>query len=136
MGAPGFLLISQISIMYTVHFDGFNTAVCSYSFAISQHVLKKNLILNTESINRLFEEKMLLAKNFVGNWIHPRTEKMLLAPIESTFSCRFDCKINHLVHVSYLSYTHGFTCFEVVRVYPVPHKKECVKNNRSQMSIQ
>ena len=43
-----FLLISQISIMYTVHFDEFNTAVCSYSFAISQHILKKNLILNTK----------------------------------------------------------------------------------------
>ena len=63
-----FLLISQISIMYTVHFDEFNTAVCSYSFAISQHILKKNLILNTESINRLFE-KMLLAGLFCALFV-------------------------------------------------------------------
>ena len=64
-----FLLISQISIMYTVHFDEFNTAVCSYSFAISQHILKKNLILNNKSINRLFEKKMLLAKELCGKLI-------------------------------------------------------------------
>ena len=72
-------MIYQFSIMYTVHFDGFNTAVCSYSFAISQHILKKNLILNTKSINRLFEEKMLLAKELCGK-LYPRTEKILLAP--------------------------------------------------------
>ena len=70
--------------MYTVHFDEFNTAVCSYNFAISQHILKKNLILNTKSINRLFEEKMLLAKELCGK-LDPRTEKILLAPKSRLF---------------------------------------------------
>ena len=74
----GFLLINQISIMDTVHFDEFNTAVCSYSFAISQHILKKNLILNTKSINRLFEEKSCWQE--LCRKPDPRTEKMLLAP--------------------------------------------------------
>ena len=40
------LLTPQFTIMYTVPFDGFNTTVSSYSFAISQHVLKKNVFLN------------------------------------------------------------------------------------------
>ena len=48
-----FLLTLDLTIMYTISLDGINTAFSSYNSAISQHVLKKNVIL-CRSINKVF----------------------------------------------------------------------------------